>query len=154
MKITTAEGSCFLYVLRYGVLYVFSLLCCVVMPLLFSPSLVCCCCGRISTSQGLLYLEAEHYQSAQLAACDSILTDLQLSKQSCLFLSHSFFCLSPPPLSFLSYLCHRPLFSPHSAPSIFFFPLRYVIFPPSYFKPISLIFPHISPMFVMLPHTH
>lgn len=59
-----------------------------------------CCCGRISPSRRLLYLEAKHYQSVQLAACDSILTDQQHSKQPPLFMSRSFVCLSATPLSF------------------------------------------------------
>lgn len=68
----------------------------------YSHHLCVCCCGRISPSQSLLYLEAEPYQSLQLAACDSILTDLQRSNQSPLFLSRSFFLpiSTTHPLSF------------------------------------------------------
>ena len=73
-------------------------------PPLFSPQVLWCLpfilallapvvVARISPSRSLLYLEAKHYQSAQPAASDSILTDLQLSKQSPLFLSRSFLCL-------------------------------------------------------------
>lgn len=105
--------------------------------LLYSHHICVCCCGRISPSQCLLYLEAKHYQSVQLAACDSILTDLQLSKQSPLFLSRSFFCLSPPPLPFsLTSLTNLSCLS--SLHSFHLFLLSFRLFSPSYFKPISV----------------
>lgn len=97
-------------------------LCCV--ACVFSPHHLCvCCCVRISPSESLLYLEAKHYQSLQLAACDSILTDLQRSKQSPLFLSRSFFCLHPTPLLFLSPPSPSSLFSPLGYFYLFFFSL-------------------------------
>lgn len=85
--------------------WTFCLPVCVVASFIHSLSLFSSCCGRISPSQSLLYLEAKHYQSLQLAACDSILTDLQRSKQSPFCLVHF---STPHPQTHLSDLSHCP----------------------------------------------
>lgn len=105
---------------------------------LYSHRLGVCCCASISPSQCLLYLEAEHYQSLQLAACDFILTDLQRSQQSPLFLSRSFF--RPPPFS--PFLFTPSLLIP------FFLSLS-----PSYLKPISVLFSSLCSLFALCLYT-
>lgn len=93
--------------------------CVQLMPPLFSRSL----CLLLWQYQSILvlYLETKHYQNY---SWPPILTDLQLLRQSPVFLSRSFFHLCPPPLSFsLTFLPHPSLYHLPFFPSIFFFSL-------------------------------
>lgn len=77
-----------------------------VTPPLFSPSLLLLLCPNQTIS--VLYLEPRRYRTLQLALCDSILTDLRLSKQSPHF-CFAHFLLSYTPSLFLSHISHQCL---------------------------------------------
>lgn len=82
----------------------------------------------------------------QPATCDSILTDLQLSRQSPVFLSRSFFRLCPPPLSLLlshSSLIHLSLLFLPLLPSFSFLfqvILTFILQAKFCFSPFSFLF--------------
>lgn len=85
-------------------------------PPFFSPSLWLVFCPYQAIS--VLYLEPKRYQAVQLALCDSILTDLQLSKQSPLFLFCSFSAQLPRPS--LSLLHLSPVSSSMASSTAFY----------------------------------